>query len=401
MKLSSFRLATLSAFLFFNVSCSSKSTQSTAASQTANSTSPREPSPLARTAPGAPLSATVDIDGKAFSIDGTSVTARTIISTGLCRRPVFVDANRVAFASRRSSLQRWQVFEADFAKKYERRISFDAGDAEPIVTLGERLVIASSSDERKSGDRLLNKYRGLYAQKTAKPASAEPTELTATIDPPEQHLLLEHPANGRKGTEWLRMTNETAPSWSICTDKEFKQALALQRSGSSIEAFHVSMSVRGREPEARAWSQIRVETPVGAEAKNLKSSPAIVDGKIMPDGKRIVWSNGSMLWTTAMNGKDAKRIGDDSIPAANDLAIDPTGQWIVFSSSTATGGRDLMAIHNSGRCLRTLTELPGDEVEPAFSPDGTKLLFALRQGDSSVIAEIPFGSPAVVAAACP
>lgn len=361
-------------------------------SQLANASAPADSAPPERTSPGVPLSASTDIEGKAFSIDGTAVTARAVISAGDCRRPVFVDTNRVVFASHRASLERWQVFEGDFEKKIERRVSFDAGDAEPIAAIGKRLVIASSSDERKSSEKLLDKYRVVFAATPAPPIE---------VEFPQQHLLLEHPANGRKGTEWLRMSNETARGWSISVDKELKQALALQRSPPKVEAFRVTMSMHGREPEARAWSQIRIEEPLAPGATPSKVPSAIVDGKLMPDGKNIVWSNGSILWMTAINGKDATRLGDDSMPAANDLAIDPTGQWIVFSTLTPERGRNLMAVHKSGRCLKTLTELPGDEVEPAFSPDGTKLLFALRQGDNSVIGEIPFGSPAAVAAACP
>lgn len=388
--------------------CSSKSLQTSGKTQGTKLPTAAETLPPVPTSPGVPLSAKVDIEGKAFSIDGSSVTARAVITTGECRRPVFVDANRVAFASRRASLERWQVFEADFSKKIERRVSFDAGDAEPVVAIGRRLVIASSSDERKSSDRLLNKYRGVFAAKEAAVAAAPSLIAGATPAPsvpeipvaappmelPLQHLLLEHPASGRKGTEWLRMTHESAMGWSMSVDRDLKQALALMRSTPATEIFRVALSSRRNEPETRSWSPLKTELPVTGIA-------AAVDGRIMPDGKQIVWSNGSILWTTSLNGKDAKRLGDESIPAANDLTVDPSGQWIVFSSPTPTRGRNLMAIHKSGRCLKTLTELPGDETEPAFSPDGTNLLFTLRQGDISVIVEIPFGSPAAVAAACP
>jgi Tol biopolymer transport system component len=195
------------------------------------------------------------------------------------------------------------------------------------------------------------------------------------------------------------MSHETAMGWSISIDKDMKQALALQRSTPATEVFRVAMAMHAREPETRSWSAFKVDSPTATDA--AKSSASIVDGKMWPDGKQIVWSNGTIIWTTALNGKDAKRVGDDAIPPAGDLAVDPTGQWIVFSSPTPTRGRNLMAIHKSGRCLKTLTELPGDETDPAFSPDGSKLLFALRQGDASVIGEIPFGSPAAIAAACP
>ncbi len=333
------------------------------------------------------IASNVEIEGRAYALDGASVTARAIIAVGESRRPVAIDANRIAFASRRFGLERWQVFEADLSKKTERRVSFDAGDTEPIVAVGRRLVIASSSDERKSGERVLNKYRSIFSSKRSTADQAPQSAL--------QHLLLEHPASARKGTEWVRMSREAAPTWSVSVDKDRKQALALKLSTNSNDAFRISLGVRDREPDARSWTKLNVDKP------NTTTGGTIVDGEIFPDGSQILWSNGSILWTTGPTGQGAKRLGDDSIPSASDLAIDPTGHWIIFSTPTPTRGQNLMALHKSGRCLKTLTELPGDEIEPAFSHDGSKLMFAFREGDGSRIGEIPFGSPATIAAACP
>ncbi len=339
------------------------------------------------TAPGAQSFKEREIAGKAFSVDGAAVQARAIITNGETRRPLFLDATTIAYATRRASVERWQVFAADLAKKVERRVSFDAGDAEPVAILGQRLVIASSSDERKSGERVLGRYQEIFIPK-------DPEQTKPPLENSMQHLMLEHPALGRKGTEWNRISHVPAQQWIVSVDKDLKQALVLANTDEASPVFKVTITGRPGDPSIRQWSPIQVETPVGISGR-------ITDGRIFPNGQRAVWSNGSKLWTTSLKGGDPVRIGDDSTPGAVTVTVDPSGQWLVFSSPSTSKGLGLMALHHTGRCLKTLTELPGDETEPAFSPDGQLILFIHKQGDSSAVAQISFGTPASIAAACP
>ncbi len=339
------------------------------------------------TAPGAQSFKEREIAGKAFSVDGAIVQARAIITNGESRRPLFLDATTIAFATRRASVERWQVFAADLAKKVERRVSFDAGDAEPVAVLGQRLVIASSSDERKSGERVLGRYQEIFI-----PKDSEQTK--PPLDSSMQHLMLEHPALGRRGTEWNRISLVPAQQWTFSVDKDLKQALVLANTDEASQVLKVTIAGRPGDPSIRQWSPIQVEMPGGISGR-------ITDARVFPNGQRAVWSNGSKLWTTTLKGADPVRIGDDSTPGAVSMTVDPSGQWIVFSSPSTSKGLGLMAVHHTGRCLKTLTELPGDETEPSFSPDGQLILFIHKQGDSSAVAQISFGTPTSIAAACP
>lgn len=350
-------------------------------------------------APGVQTFTEKEIVGKAFSVDGASVQARAIISVGESRRPVFVSSTTIAYATKRPSFERWQVFVADLAKKFERRVSFDAGDAEPVGTLGHRLVIATTSDERKSGERVLGRYREIFIPATAENANASvppaPVVSAAPAAPPAamQHLILEHPATGRKGTEWNRMSHLPARQWFISTDQEMKQALVIADTDDSPLIFKVVVTGKPADPNTRQWIPLKVELPATVTKVTM--------GRIFPDGTLALWSNGSIFWTTTLKGGSPLRIGDDSVPAPTSFTIDPTGQWIVFSSASESKGQNLMALHRTGRCLKTLTALPGDETDPSFSPDGQSLLFIHKQGDSSAVAQIPFGTTASIAAACP
>lgn len=371
-------LASLSVTALMGAGCQSKSSNLKSKTVVPAGPSP-ESMPPANVVPGSQKLAAHDLDGKAYTLEGSSTTARAVITYGENRRPVFTDSNRVAFASRRSSLQRWQVFEADFTKNVERRISFDAGDSEPVAIMGNRLVIASSSEERKSGDRVLNEYRGMFIPDPE--GTPSPEGLAYAL----QHLFLEHPAQGRKGTEWARMSPYVARRWIVSHDREFKSGLAVLIEGGpeSERVYRFAISTKTREPSIHAWVPLKVERP-----ENSGAAKSILDGKIFPAGDRYLWTDGEKLWTTNIQGGDARRIGDTSIPTAVDLAIEPTGQWILFSSPTPSRGRNLMAVHQTGRCVKTLTELPGDEIEPEVSLDGKSLVFTVKQGNGQAIARL-------------
>jgi TolB protein len=59
-----------------------------------------------------------------------------------------------------------------------------------------------------------------------------------------------------------------------------------------------------------------------------------------------------------------------------DPSLDPTGQWLVYASTQHRETADLYIKRVDGRTLTQLTNDPGDDAMPAFSPDGTKIAYA-------------------------
>ena len=343
-------------------------------------------------APGAKLFSRRTLEGSAYTVDGTSTKAQAIVLDGEGRRPLFLSENLMAFAKRRSEFDRWQVFEADLSKETERRVSFDAGDAEPVAKIGSRLVIATSSELVKSSERVLTEYRSRFRSKESKTRS-EASESDTGVS---QHLLIEIPASRKQGTEWIQMSREPSKFWKLSFDRDSKIGIALlfketSTPQSTESAFRISVSAskstKKDAGEIRTWQPLRVPFPV-------------IDAHVTPDGRSVVWSDGSRLWTTTLQGADSKRIGDDSLPGARQLTVDPTGRWVVYSTPSDSQGLNLMVVNISGKCSRALTELSGDELEPAFSDDGATLLFTHRTNGTSVIAKIPFGTPEAIAAPC-
>jgi TolB protein len=59
-----------------------------------------------------------------------------------------------------------------------------------------------------------------------------------------------------------------------------------------------------------------------------------------------------------------------------DVVLDPTGKWLAFSSTRHSERADIYLQRVDGSSVIQLTNDPADDVQPCFSPDGTKIAFA-------------------------
>ena len=91
------------------------------------------------------------------------------------------------------------------------------------------------------------------------------------------------------------------------------------------------------------------------------------------------------LWLHEKPGAPARRLTDDLALDSN-AVFSPDGRWIVFSSDRR-GNADLWALDLSrpGAAPRPLTGAPALDDAPAFSPDGRRLAFvSTRDGDADI-----------------
>lgn len=358
-------------------------------------------------APGSRKVSPRELSGKAFAVDGKSVAVLAVAPDD-SRRPVAIEDGRVAFSARRPGTSRWQVYELDRATDRERRVSFDAGDAEPVAAVDGQLIVASSSDDAKDATKILSNYRGRFpVDKPAEGATVAPTgtpaptsvQINNQVSLQEKRLLKGRNQNSRAGSFWEVLTPQRAARWVWSSDEKTKAGIALAFS-TAVDRDPVVQRLslaQGKSGFAmRAWTPVKVDRPKatantdGAPTPSATPVPRLYDGHIFPDGSRVVWSDGAQMWTTLPNGHDATAIGT-GLPPASDLTVSANGEWIVFSSPTSDRGLNLMAVHRNGRCLRTLTELPGDEMEPAFDNKQNLLYFTVKEGDNWTVAVLPFG----------
>lgn len=325
----------------------------------------------------------VTLDGEVFTLRGEAAKAKLIATGGESRRPLAVSSKEIYFSGRRPGLERWQVFGGLLAENIERRISYDAGEVEPVALLRQgsdhRLVISSTSRATRETNRLLSQYQLRYTDGRVATSRA-PGEL-------KHELFLEVPAVGKRGTQWVSILGESSQKKQLSFEREGKTGVLL----AGDRAYRMTVSTRAANARSAVaaepvikWIALTVRRPAGVAESELTSAA------IFPDGSRVAWSNGTHAWTTDLDGKTPERLGDDSVIVNGDLTFEPTGAWLIFSTPTPTRGLNLMALHRSGRCPRVLTEIPGDEADPSVSPDGKSLFFTQTQGGVSNVARLEF-----------
>jgi Tol biopolymer transport system component len=91
-----------------------------------------------------------------------------------------------------------------------------------------------------------------------------------------------------------------------------------------------------------------------------------------PAGERIAFLALGRLWV--LNGAGEPRVIDAVHETASDLAWSPNGRFLVWSSAS-DGEADLWVRDLEAGTTRRLTDLPGNEVRPAWSNDGRWIAF--------------------------
>ncbi len=108
-----------------------------------------------------------------------------------------------------------------------------------------------------------------------------------------------------------------------------------------------------------------------APSSTQQSAPAY-----SADGRWVAYAEARDLWVVRADGKGAPRQVTDDAANDTDPAFSPDGRRLVFSRGTVGAG-DLFVVGIDGRGLRNLSNDPQRiDDAPAWSPDGTRIAYA-------------------------
>ena len=139
----------------------------------------------------------------------------------------------------------------------------------------------------------------------------------------------------------------------------------------------------------------------GGDAQRLTTTPKAEAGPtrsllphFSPDGRRIVYAStksaSSQVWIMNADGSGQTQITSGfgaEFPDANAPKWSPDGSNIAFWSGFETQYGEIWTMRADGTDARQLTDQPGtiSSDNPAWSPDGTKMLFDTnRQGSAQI-----------------
>lgn len=119
-----------------------------------------------------------------------------------------------------------------------------------------------------------------------------------------------------------------------------------------------------------------LRTAAGKEPATVRASSSPVEHPaVSPLGRRIAFSSGGQLWIVGEDGTMLRQLTSDPLPSGSP-AWSPDGTTLIFARG-AVGARDLYALGADGNDLRRLTLSMADESSPAWSSTG-RIAFVRR-----------------------
>lgn len=118
--------------------------------------------------------------------------------------------------------------------------------------------------------------------------------------------------------------------------------------------------------------------PVGEDSFTTKMTRF---AQVSPDGRQVVYESMGQLYVKPMAGGSPRRLvsgGGDALELTPAWSRD--GRRIAFVSWTDAGLGKVMVVPATGGAAKTLTTQPGHYANPAFSPDGSTVVFEKRGG---------------------
>ena len=135
-----------------------------------------------------------------------------------------------------------------------------------------------------------------------------------------------------------------------------------------------------------ANTQVWIMRADGSEQTQLTIGPDSRGPSFSPDGSTIVFEqgtpSGSRIWTMNADGSGTpQQLSTGPMGVTDsDPSYSPDGQRIIFWRFVG-GAADILTMNADGSNQQPVVATPAFEVEPEFSPDGTKIAYVRGSGD--------------------
>jgi Tol biopolymer transport system component len=93
------------------------------------------------------------------------------------------------------------------------------------------------------------------------------------------------------------------------------------------------------------------------------------------DGRRLTLVIGGAVWRVNGDGQRLARVTGRSVVDAESPAWSPRGTRLVFAARTSGANFDIYSCRTDGSGLRRLTRSPRPDEHPSWSPDGRRIVF--------------------------
>ncbi|MGH3369825.1 MAG: DPP IV N-terminal domain-containing protein, partial [Nocardioidaceae bacterium] len=165
------------------------------------------------------------------------------------------------------------------------------------------------------------------------------------------------------------------PSWGPAGELLFTADGLVNRLGSGVVPFTAAVPVTSRRP--------RPSSP-DIESTGRRPVLGIAGPTVSPDGRQLAFRALNALWVADLDGRSAPRkvVADGYFNSDPDFS--PDGRSLLYASDRA-GTADLW-LHDLGTGTdRRLSELPGAQTAPRFSPDGRRVAYQDQDGIAWVL----------------
>lgn len=215
------------------------------------------------------------------------------------------------------------------------------------------------------------------------------------------------------GSNLLRLTSNEVYDWHPNWSPDGKRLVFVtNRDGSGTDEIY-TMSANGSNPVRLTQNQAKDDTPSwhpngtriffssqrdgnweiysmgvnGSDVRRLTNHSALDQyPTVAPDGRQVGFvserDGNREIYIANIDGSEVRRLTrreeEDWAPAWS-----PNGHWIAFSSKVDASEWALFLVRPDGSDLTRLTSAGGEF--PAWSPDGTKIVFLAARGDSAAL----------------